>query len=97
MATRMMMIFTKDELKRCKIRSDGTIYVDLHEYSEPEARKFVSNIMSLSREPLHLVLIHGYHRGTVLRNMLRGDTFKKRCKDIYADKENEGRTHFFVA
>ncbi len=97
MATRMMMIFTNDEIKRCKIMPDGTIFVDLHEYSEPEAKRFVSNIISLSREPLHLVLIHGYHGGTVLRNMLRGETFKKRCKNIYADKTNEGRTHFLVA
>ena len=97
MATRMMMIFTKEEMRRCKIRPDGTIYVDLHKMSGPQTLRFINNIISLSRDPMHLVLIHGYHGGTVLRDLLRGDFFKSRCSKIYADKNNEGRTHFVVA
>lgn len=97
MPTKMMMIFTKEEMKRCDFRPDGSMLVDLHEMTEPQAERFVNNIISLSRDPLHLVLIHGYHGGTVLRDMLRGKKFQNRCSRIFADASNEGRTHFLVA
>ena len=89
------MIFTKEQLNRCKFEKEN-LFVDLHELSEPQAKRFVQNILLLAKEPIHIIFIHGYHGGTKLRDLLRGSYFNSKY-EIYADEVNEGRTHFVIA
>lgn len=68
---------------------DGIVTLDLHGKTEYQARVAIDAALRRSRGVYRIRCIHGYHGGTVLRDMLRRD---------YADKAlrlqavNEGTT-----
>ena len=68
---------------------EGIVTIDLHGKNEYQARVTIDAALRRSRGVYRIRCIHGYHGGTVLREMLRRD---------YADKVlrlqavNEGTT-----
>ena len=50
-----------------------TITIDLHTQTAESARKLLtSRLKSLPKDVKEVVVVHGYHGGTVLRDMVRG-------------------------
>lgn len=93
-------IFTKDQLNRITIIDDEslTVVVDLHRLSKIEAKRFVSNLINLTNNhPFSLDLIHGYHRGTVLKEMIADELKNKRIVANVPDATNLGVTHLVLA
>lgn len=47
------------------------ITADVHGMKRFEAKRFLRNIIALIREAFFLMVIHGYNRGTVLKELTR--------------------------
>ena len=95
MTKNMEMIFTKEEMARIteEIRNQvNTITVDLHGLRVDEARRFLRNILALNREECDIQIIHGYHGGTALKEMVRNHFDNPRIKNRKGVKANYGRT-----
>ena len=72
---------------------EGIVTIDLHGKNEYQARVTIDAALRRSRGVYRIRCIHGYHSGTILRDMLRRD---------YADKVlrlqavNEGTTDLII-
>lgn len=70
------------------------VEIDIHGYVEYDALKILEKfIASQSSEVTEIVVIHGFHKGNVLQEMVR-DKNKLRSKRIYRRKvsSNQGET-----
>jgi len=97
--SRFEAIFTKEELERISIREECGIEVvvaDLHQMSRAAAKRFIKNIIAAVRLAFELLIVHGYHHGTALRDMFRVDFSNSRIKAVVPDFENDGRTILMV-
>lgn len=68
--------------------------VDIHNMTELEAQKHLERFLAkLSNDVTEVRVIHGYHGGTALRDMVRNKN-KLRSKKIYRRKMtmNQGET-----
>ena len=75
-----------------------TVVVDLHGYTRSEARRFTFNIINSGTNiPFSLDVIHGFHRGTVIKKMLIDDLYSNRIQEIVVDETNPGLTHLVLA
>lgn len=89
------LIFTKEELKRirkCNRNGEPVIVVDLHEMSKKMAKRFLKNIVCINPGIFTLQVIHGFNRGTVLKEAIREGNFCNRINKIIPDKSNSGCT-----
>lgn len=60
------------ERSRIMREKTGTMTVDLHTMSTAQAKKFLEmKVSSASREIREVEVIHGYHGGTALQQMVR--------------------------
>ena len=61
------------------IKSNEVYTVDIHNYKIEEAKKYLERlIVSINPEIKEIFVIHGYHRGDALQNMVRNDLKSKR-------------------
>ena len=73
----------------------GTEVIDLHnETRESGRKKLTAKLNSLPKGTQELVVIHGYHSGTVLRDMVRGFKHPKVERKILG--MNQGETIFVI-
>lgn len=92
----MKMVLKNDEIKR--IHPTGTgLSVDLHKLSVRDARRLVRNIIAISRDSMDLEVIHGYHHGTAIKEMLHTEKLSNRISGMEGVKGNLGRTILHVA
>lgn len=49
------------------------ITVDMHGLTTPQARRLLNNIIAAVRRPFEMEVIHGYHHGTAIRDMIYTD------------------------
>lgn len=70
---------------------------DAHGQSVPDARRTIRNIINISRSPLHLVIIHGFNRGTAIKQMLAEEHFSDRLMDRFSPDGNPGLTIMNIA
>ncbi len=72
---------------------DGIVTIDLHGKNEYQAKVTIDAALRRSRGVYRLRLIHGYHGGTALRDMIRREYTGKvlRVKPI-----NEGTTDLIL-
>ncbi len=73
------------------------ITMDLHGLSRSEAERVVTNIIAVLRIPFTLALIHGYNRGTVLKEFIHRDLSNPRIKKRYCNNWNPGETFLEIA
>lgn len=60
------------------------ITIDLHEYSVTDAKqKLQATLKFAPKETREIIVIHGYHGGTALRDMVRKEFKNKRIKRKY--------------
>ena len=93
---RLRMILTDDELSRLVICDDNpckiSIIADVHGMKCGQARRFINNVINITRQGFSLVVIHGFHHGTAIKNMLASDFNNDRIILNQADHNNPGRT-----
>ncbi len=87
------MILTTEEWKRITHTENWyEITVDLHQLTAKKAQKLLNNIIVLNRNDCKLRLIHGYHRGTVIKDMIWNNFRNSRIEEKKPVKGNPGQT-----
>ena len=71
---------------------DPSITYDAHGQTVREAKRTIENIINITRSPLHLKVIHGYNRGTAIKDMLALEQFPGRLADRFCPAGNPGVT-----
>lgn len=101
---KLMLIFTKEDLKRIEIKESQDIteiIVDFHGYTVQQARRFFNNLLNLVHGVGILIkIIHGYRHGTAIKEVIRRESLNKPHGyqiQIKEDMYNEGVTLFSFA
>lgn len=94
---RFQMIFTNEEIARITKLDDHAYEVDLHGEHRDEAKRFLNNLINVTRHPFVLSVVHGYNHGTVLQEMVRTDFDNPRVVSMNAVPFNQGETVLCVA
>ena len=98
--SRFKMVFTKEELNRITIKNNFCnklkITADVHGMKCYEAQRFISNIINLVRATFQLIVIHGYNRGTAIKDMLAYNFTNEHIYEKYPDSTNQGITHIII-
>lgn len=89
-----MEFLTPEDPDRIKTvdTEDGDILVsvDLHGLSVLEAKRLLNNIIAMIRRPFSLEIIHGYHHGTAIRDMIYKDFSNPKMKSCKVNVYNPG-------
>lgn len=96
MKERLEMILKTEQMARINF-GETEMTIDLHEMHQAECRWLVRTVIASSRTGFTLNLIHGYNRGTKLKEMLQKQTISKRVQRMYCDPWNPGLTHIQIA
>ena len=86
-------------LARLEQLPDGkwSIVIDVHGLTVQEAKKMLKNLINILRIGVQIVVIHGYHGGTAIRDMIRTDDFGYRLQSISSPLANPGVSVLQVA
>lgn len=99
--SRLEMVFTHEELNRISVQErqigKARIVADVHGMTCREARRFINNIINLVRISFQLIVIHGYNRGTAIKDMLANDFNNNHIYGRFPDPRNQGVTHLLIA
>lgn len=96
MKERLEMILRKNQLERIHFDVDE-LTIDLHSMHQAECCWLVHTVIATNMNDFTLNLIHGYNRGTRLKEMLLSQNLSWRVKQMYCDPWNPGLTHIQVA
>ena len=94
---RASIIFNAEEMGRLRQVDDQTISVDMHGLNRYEGKQFLKNLVVLAKQSRKITVIHGFHSGQVLMNMIREEFHSDRVTDIEPDDRNPGRTILKIA
>ena len=97
--TRLSFILTSNDLKRIRIeekKNNTKVLADVHGMKVQEAKRFINNIINVIRTKIELVIIHGYHHGDAIKDMLATRFSNYHIKDQYQDVRNMGVTHMII-
>lgn len=73
-----------------------TLKVDLHDFQPWEATLFLKETLDSSKPSIkEIVVIHGYHSGQHLMNMVRNDFIHPKIKNKFVNL-NQGTTTFVL-
>ena len=93
---RIKLIMTKEQQNRIRFRKTK-VQVDLHGMDRVSADKFLKNLIALNRSEFTLEIIHGYHHGTVLKEMVNSTLENTRILARKAGVSNPGITDLTIA
>lgn len=96
MKERLELILKAEQMERIRI-DETEMTIDLHRMHQAECCWLIRTIIASSRFGFKLNLIHGYNRGTKLKEMLQTQTLSKRVTQMYCDPWNPGLTHIQIA
>lgn len=95
------LIFTKEELNRITVTQNQfnelEIVVDVHGMKCSYAKRFINNLINVTRRAFTLTIIHGYNHGTAIKDMLHNEFSNPHILQNIPDKRNQGLTHFVLA
>ena len=91
MADKLRLILTEDEMNRFFGRN-GRYYIDVHGLKVIEAKKLIQKIGALVITGEKLTVIHGYNRGTAIKEMLIKNNLFHRSYFTNSVHRNPGRT-----
>ncbi len=97
---RLSIILTKDELKRLTLNQNKNgieLIADVHGMKCFQAKRFINNILNLSNQKMKLTVIHGFHHGTAIKDMIKNGLENRHIINIYNDQKNIGRTFIIAA
>ena len=92
---RLKMILTEDDVNRIQELPDR-MSVDLHGKTKKEAKRFLNNIINIIRHPFTMEVIHGYNRGTVLKEMIYMEDINPRITSKNGLYYNMGETILYI-
>lgn len=91
---------TGKNARRVKISKNnyGDIFisVDLHGMQKEEASYFIRRLIDSNPFAFSMEVIHGFHNGTILRNMVKKELVSMRIVDRYSDPWNPGSTYLTI-
>lgn len=93
-------LYSDDEFKRLTMldmRNCTRIDVDVHGMTCHQAQQFISNIISLIRNPINMRVIHGYKHGTAISKMIREKYKNTRVIKRIAGTKNKGVTYLVIS
>lgn len=97
---RLSIVLTTDELKRISVtekRNQGiSIIADVHGMKCYQAKRFINNLICLSKNIYELIVIHGFNHGTAIRDMLHSNFSNQHIKQMFIDQQNQGVTHMVM-
>ena len=95
-ARALRTILTPDQLSRIKPDAfTGRGYtVDVHGLTRRKAERLLKNIILAAREPITLRVIHGFHKGTVLKEAMR-ESFCDKIERSEPVEWNRGQTWLY--
>lgn len=102
MKKKLAFFMTKEAYKAADFRfietKDGLIVrFDTHGKSVKEARTLINNVAATNREPFFIHVIHGYHSGTAIRDMIWNDSINPRFLRVKYQEGNQGTSIIKVA
>ena len=93
---KLRFIIYGDNAWRVQARKDkhGKFYVlyDAHGQSVAEAKRNIRNIVNVVMIPIRIKIVHGFHNGTAIKDMLSEMDFGDKIACIYSPKMNKGET-----
>lgn len=66
------------------------VIVDMHGLTVAQARRLLNNIIAMIRRPFQLEIIHGYHHGTAIRDMIYTDFHNPKMVSCHINMCNPG-------
>jgi len=97
MAGILAMFLTKSEMERIRFLEDGTVVVDVHQLDRKAMKRLLRNIAAVFRNGIDLLVIHGYHHGTTLKDVLQTDRIFSRPYSVESNHWNPGRTRIHIS
>ena len=92
----MKQFMKQEDISRVRIyeseSGDIRVKVDVHGFDKRGTKAFVGNIIALIRRPFKMNVIHGYNRGTVLKDFINGEYINKRITGRRVLPDNPGVT-----
>ena len=92
----MKQFMKQEDISRVRIfeseSGDIRIDVDVHGFNKRGTKSFVGNIIALIRRPFKMNIIHGYNRGTVLKDFINGEYKNNRITGRRVLPNNPGVT-----
>ena len=91
------LILTIEDINRIQfIEYRNEIIVDLHGMKCYEAKRLINNLLNLTKGTVKMIIIHGYHHGTAIKDMIQ--TFKNsHITEIIPCESNLGKTYILAA
>ncbi len=98
---RIKMIVCGEDLWRLQVTLDNSgktqVQFDPHGMSRANARRYIKNIIAINPYAFTLDVIHGYNRGTAIKDMIREDDLSSRVIEKHCMENNPGRTMISVS
>lgn len=86
------IVFGNEDLQRIKVISDNKVSVDLHGLGTKDSLVLMNNIINLNRNQCSIEVIHGFHHGTALKDMINGRFYNRRVIIMKPVPNNPGAT-----
>ena len=100
MRLRLGMVFTKEQMERLSVSStnDGvvTVRANVHNMTCQEAKTFLKNVIALFRGAFRLIVVHGFHHGTCIRDMISRELLSDKVVRVNRCQWNEGITEIDI-
>lgn len=79
--------------------TDGRVRVtvDVHGLTANQAKRLINNIIAMIRRSFELIVIHGYHHGTAIRDMIYTDLANPKIESKHLEIWNPGITVMRIA
>lgn len=73
------------------------VTVDVHGLTTRQAKRLINNIIAMIRCSFELDIIHGYHHGTAIRDMIYTDLSNTKIRSKHLELWNPGITVMAIA
>jgi hypothetical protein len=93
---KLQLVLREDQMERLQFDGNGEITVDLHGMRQAECGWLLRTMITLV-SPGQVHVIHGYNRGTKLKELIWGKNLSDRIANMSSDPWNPGLTHITVA
>lgn len=94
------IILTSENYNRVSVVQEFceiVLTIDLHGLTKAQAHKMIKNVILVTRGEYTINLIHGYNRGTVLKNMIMEELLSNRVISKNCPVWNPGQTYLKIA
>ena len=73
------------------------LYFDAHGLNVQQAKKMLKNMIAVLPVSIEMTVIHGFHGGTAIRDMIRSENLGYRLQGVYSPWYNPGVSNLQIA